>query len=153
MAIDADLEAHIAKRFDLLCEWGFPVTSDDLKYIVKSFLDSSRIQSCSRFKDNIPGNKWIKNFLRRNGLSRRNVSNIARRRASVDQTVISDYFDELKRTLEDVPAENVVNYDETALVDDPGKKKCIVKRGRKYPESVANHAKSGISVMFAGSAN
>lgn len=151
-AVDADFEAYIAKRFVLLCDWGFPVTSDVLKFIVKDYLDASRI-TISCFRDNIPGSKWIRNFIRRNGLSRRNVSNIARRRAAVDRTIITDYFNELKRTVENVPAENIVNYDETALVDDSGKRKCIVKRGTKYPEAVANHAKSGISVMFAGSAN
>jgi hypothetical protein len=38
------------------------------------------------------------------------------------------------------------------LADDPGSKKCIFKRGTKYPERVLNSSKSAISIMFAGSA-
>ncbi|XP_037068042.1 uncharacterized protein LOC119089446 [Pollicipes pollicipes] len=63
-----------------------------------------------------------------------------------------EYFKHLETSLDGATPENLVNYDETALGDDPSRKKVVVKRGMKYPESVKNHSKAGVSVMFGGSA-
>ena len=52
-----------------------------------------------------------------------------------------------------MPADNIINYDETNLSDDPGTKKCIFKRGVKYPERVINFSKGNISLLFSGSAS
>lgn len=53
----------------------------------------------------------------------------------------------------DVPPSNLVNYDKTNLVDDPGRKKIIVKRGCRYPERVCNSTKSATSLMCAAAAD
>ena len=39
---------------------------------------------------------------------------------------MSRYFDELGRTWDGVPAQNVLNYDETNMSDDPGKGRVIL---------------------------
>jgi hypothetical protein len=52
----------------------------------------------------------------------------------------------------DVLAENMYNYDETNLQDDPKCKKCFFIKGSKYCERVMNTTKQAISVMFCGSA-
>lgn len=52
----------------------------------------------------------------------------------------------------EVPAANIVNYDETNLADDPGRRKIITKHGTKYPERTMNHSKASVSIMIAGSA-
>ncbi|KAG8337476.1 hypothetical protein J6590_108274 [Homalodisca vitripennis] len=79
--------------------------------------------------------------------------NIKRSRAKLSPKVINDYFDELKDTVTDVPPDMIINYDETALSDDPGRRKLIFKRGCKYPERVVNKSKSNVSVMFAATAS
>lgn len=66
---------------------------------------------------------------------------------------MEEYFGYVEKELEGVPASNIINYDETNLSDDPGKKKVITKRGCKYPERVMNHSKSCTSLMFAGTAD
>ena len=91
----------------------------------------------------------IKSFIKRHKLANRTVTNISRKRANVDRAVINDFFDNVSVHLDSIDPDNIVNYDETALVADPGRRKCLVKRGMKYPEAVSNHAKSGTSVMFA----
>jgi len=48
---------------------------------------------------------------------------------------------------------NLYNYDETNLSDDPGSKKCLYKRGVKYPERAKDNTKASISLMFCGSAD
>jgi len=47
----------------------------------------------------------------------------------------------------------IFNYDETNLTDDTDVKKCVFRRGVKYPERVQDSTKSSISVMFCGAAD
>jgi len=45
---------------------------------------------------------------------------------------VKEYFDNLKQTIEndgaEIPPEQIYNYGETCLTDDPGTKECIFKR-------------------------
>lgn len=68
-------------------------------------------------------------------------------------TNLNNYFDNLTISLAGVSPSNIVNYDETNLTDDPGRRKLITKRGCKYPERVINHNKASTSVMFTASAD
>ncbi|XP_012551329.2 uncharacterized protein LOC101746451 [Bombyx mori] len=74
-------------------------------------------------------------------------------RAAVSPKIIEDYFIQLQNSTVGVPLGNIVNYDESNLADDPGKKKVLAKRGVKYPERVMNHTKSSTSLMLAASAD
>lgn len=139
-------EAHVVK----LAEFGFPTTDLDLRYIIKCFLDKQgRTVKC--FKNNLPGPDWSYSFRKRHPtLSVRTASNIKRVRAAIDEKVISDYFDNLETVLSNIPDENIWNYDETNLRDDPGASKVICKRGQKYVERIMESTKSCISLMFCG---
>lgn len=48
-----------------------------------------------------------------------------------------------------IPPGNILNYDETNMVDDQKSKKMIFKRSLKRSERVMNFTKSATSVMFA----
>ena len=63
------------------------------------------------------------------------------------------YFENPKQSIEGVKPEAILNYDETNLSDDPGRKKALCKRGMKYPERVMNSSKSSTSIMFCGTAS
>ena len=76
--------------------------------------------------------------------------NIIRKRAPVSKTAIISYFNNLQH--EDILPQNIINYDETNLSDDPGRKNVAVKKGTKYPERTINSPKSSASIMFAGTA-
>lgn len=58
----------------------------------------------------------------------------------------------LSHVVQDVPAQNILNYDETNLSDDPGQEKFIFKRVKKYPERIQNDSKGSINIMFVGTA-
>ncbi len=147
-------ETEIMMRLIQCAEWGYPVESLDLRMIVKSFLDHSGRKE-SRFTDNMPGREWAYSYLKRHKteISERMCQNIKRSRAKVSPEVIGQYFESVAKELEGVPPSNVINYDETNLSDDPGRKKVITKRGCKYPERIMNHSKSCTSLMFAGTAD
>lgn len=51
--------------------------------------------------------------------------------------------------LDGVALENIINYDETNLSDDPGKQKVYAKRGDKYDRRTMDSSKKSTSVMFA----
>lgn len=103
----------------------------------------------------MPGRDWANNFLERNKdiLAVRMCQNIKHSHASVSRTTISQYFDNLFNTLERIASSNILNYDETNLTDDPGRRKITTKRGTKYPERIMNQSKTSNSVMFAGIAD
>ncbi|CAG4957952.1 unnamed protein product [Parnassius apollo] len=116
---------YIIQYINVCAEWGYPLNSLDFRYIVKIHKDK---------------------------ISQRICQNIKRSRAAVSAEIITKYFEELQISLADVPAANIVNYDETNLADDPGRRKLITKRSTKYPERVMNHTKASVSLMIAGSA-
>ena len=102
------------------------------------------------FKDNMPGKEWVVSFLscHKEQLLRPCIrESIKRARAGVTPEVINSFFDNVTvtDTLTDVPLSNIMNYDETNLTDDPGRKRVIVIKGYKHPERVMNSSKSSVS--------
>lgn len=152
--LSRDIEEYIIEYLNVCSELGYPLDTYDLRMLVKGFLDKSDIQ-VKRFHNNMPGPDFVASFLRRHQdkISIRISQNIKRSRPSVSPEIIESYFDELKISLEGVPLANIINYDETNLSDDPGKRKVITKRGVKYPEKVMNHSKSSTSLMVAAAAD
>ncbi|XP_012553005.2 uncharacterized protein LOC105842971 [Bombyx mori] len=152
-ALDDDTEHHIVQYLNVCSDWGYPLDTYDLRIMVKLYLDNMGITH-NRFKDNMPGPDYATRFLKRHkdSISLRLCQNIKKSRARVSPDTIEEYFGELEETLKEIDPNNIVNYDETNLSDDPGRKKVIVKRGTKYPERVLNQSKSSISIMMAGTA-
>ena len=148
-----DEEKFIAEGIVKCAEWGVPLTTFDVRLIVKNYLDS-RGRNEKRFQNNTPGYEWAKCFINRQvGLSERMCQNIKRNRAAVTRKTMSTYFDNLKETLSGVPVGNIVNFDETNFCDDPGVTKVVVRRGAKHPERVIDSSKCSTSVMFAAAAD
>lgn len=153
-ALTTEEEKYIVENLNICGDWGYPLDTTDLRYIIKMYLDAMNIKH-HIFKNNLPGVDYIDGFLKRhnNNISQRICQNIKRSRAAVSPETIKGYFDELGKSLENVPIQNIINYDETNLTDDPGRKKVLVRRGCKYPERVVNHSKGSISLMMAATAN
>ncbi|CAB3255471.1 unnamed protein product [Arctia plantaginis] len=103
----------------------------------------------------MPGPDFMSCFLKRHKyqISKRLSQNIKRSRAAISPDTIKAYFEELQNSLEGIPPINIVNYDETNLSDDPGRKRVLVKRSVKYPERIMNHTKGSISLMIAAAAD
>jgi len=135
-------------------KWGFPLTSKDIGFIVKNYLDTEGRKE-QRFKDNLPGQDWLKLFLHRHNdvLTVKLCENIKRARVAVSCDTINLFFEELTKTIEGVDPELIINYDETNMTDDPGKKKVVVRRGTKHAECIKDTSKSSTSVMFCGTAS
>lgn len=163
LALLPEEEKALVNHLQVVAEWGFPCSLVDLRMVTKQALDKSG-KRVKEFKENLPSMDWARGFLKRhsNTLTQRLAQNIKTGRAKVGKKIVEEYFANLANTLKDknenneeigVPASHIFNYDETNLSDDPGRKKCIFKRGVKYPERVKDSTKSAISIMFCGSAS
>ncbi|KAF2905583.1 hypothetical protein ILUMI_00592 [Ignelater luminosus] len=60
---------------------------------------------------------------------------------------------ELRVTSKDILPIVQINYDESALSDDPDKRKLIFKSGYRYPERAMNASKASVSLMFVATAS
>ena len=118
--LTAEEESLIAQHCIAVSDSGFPVEDQELRKIVKVYLDKKGLK-ISGFNDNYPGCDWAENFLKRQKqLANRFASNIKKSRASVNQEIIPDFFQNYKIESYNVPPANIWNYEETNLNDDPG---------------------------------
>ena len=147
------MERAIVDHLCIVSDWGFPFDMMDLRMSVKCLLDKAGVKH-KKFQNNFPGEDWAVSFLKRHKdrINNRMCQNISKKRAKINTETINSCFDELEKTLERIPPENIINYDETNLTDDPGRKRMIFKRGTNYPERIMNGTKSSTSIMLAGSA-
>lgn len=72
-------------------DFGFPITEEDLRNIVKDYVTKIS-RTVKEFKEgSYPGTDWVKGFLKRHPeLSVRFVPNIKRARASVNEAVLKN---------------------------------------------------------------
>ena len=151
-------EKSLVTHAQTVSEWGFPLTTLDLRMVAKTYLDQKGRKE-KVFKNNMPSSEWARSFLKRhrNSLTQRTCQNIKKVRAGICVADVNRYFENLRISLQKddgstVEASNIFNYDETNLTDDPGVKKCVFRRGIKYPERVRDSTKSSTSIMFCGNA-
>lgn len=150
--LEYEEERLILNRVQLLCNYGFPATTLDVQHYIQAYLNTKN-RVIPQFQNNLPGKEYMWYFLKRHkDYTKRLTSNIKRARAAVDERILREFHENLEKEVTGVPPENIWNFDETALVNDPGRTKCIMKRGTRYPERVINNTKAGVSVMFCGNA-
>lgn len=142
-------EENILKRAIITAsEWGFPLEKEDIKDLVHGYI-MRQGKNAKKFRNSRPGDSWYYGFVaRHNDLSIRLSENIKRSRAAVSIEILNEYFDNLSTSLKDVPPENILNYDESGFVDDPGRNKVLVRKKSKHAERVMDFSKSNNSVMF-----
>jgi len=152
-------ELEIVKYMHTVSEWGFPFDYTDLRICVRTMLNKQG-RKVEIFQNNLPSTDWARSFLQRHtaALVNRKCQNIKSVRSSVSAVEVTKYFDNMADTLKNpdgtlIPPSHIFNYDETNLSDDPGSRKCIFKRGVKYPERVMDSTKSSTSIMFCGAAS
>ena len=65
---------------------------------------------------------------------------------------MNHYFDNIHEWLEGIAPNNIFNYGEANVKDNPGSKTVTVRRGKNRVERKTYHLKSSTSVMFCGNA-
>lgn len=145
--LTAEEESIIVERLLIMGRWGFPLNRHDLAHLIKAYLD--RVGRSTRFTDNLPGPDFTKGFLKRHPQLTVRVANLIKRsRAAVSHQDVHDFFDRYETVVANIPPQNLWNYDETNMRDNPGAQQAIFQKGVKYAEQVRDHSKSSISMMF-----
>jgi hypothetical protein len=143
--------AVIVEMLLLLGEWGFPFTSEDLRHFFKSYLDKK-----GRFYHlrGQPSHKKVCGLLHQEAPSVLPAHHQLHQaiQGGLSRKEVKTFFDNFQKSAEGVRPENMWNYDESNLRDDPGSKKCLFKKGTKYCEMVQNTSKQATSIMMCGSA-
>ena len=94
-ALQDNLEQHILNSVDLLTDWKVLFDGFSIRCLVKAYLDTKcDITLC--FKENMPGNNWLRGFVKRCNLTKRIANNVKAARAEVKHEVINNYFDNLE---------------------------------------------------------
>ena len=145
-------ERSLLRSIDLLAEWIVPMTGLDIRLLVKEYLDHSGVNEF-RFKQNCPGVDWLRGFIARHKLSKRFADNVKSARAEITREAVITYFDNLEASLAGVEPNNIFNYDETNVTDEPGTIAVVCRRGLRRVERKIQHSKAAISLMYCGSAS
>lgn len=87
--------------------------------MVKSYRDDSGRKT--KFKDNYPSYDRSVGFMNRHQqLSHPLVKSTKSKRAKVTPEMVSKFFDNFEKVVQNVPPENILNYDESAFIDNAG---------------------------------
>lgn len=143
-------EQSFVQHLLLLAEYDIPITTDELKMCVRNYLEEAG-REVKFFKNNTPGKEWVYGFLRRHScISQRVAENVKLIRAAVNEKTLEDYIAHLEKSLEGIPPENIYNYDETNLRDDPGKKKVDILSFCIFFLQSSGSGTQPLCVLFSG---
>ena len=151
-ALSKSEELKIKHTIDSLTSWREPMSKTDIKLLVKVYLDKKGMLIES-FKENYPGDDWMALFIKRHGLTQRFAQNVKPSRTKVNADVINNFFDNWEIEAKNVPKENICNFDETNVTNQPGTKKVICRKGIKQVERKVEHSKASVSLMYSGFAD
>lgn len=123
-------ENNLVKGIIKCSDWGFPLNRLDVRKIVQTYLNKQKIKN-KTFKNNMPGPDWVRAFIDRHSeLSECFANHIKRSRAQVGTEVLKEYHGILTNYLGGLESNQVFNYNETNLADNPGRKKSLQKRNK-----------------------
>lgn len=123
--LTATEEKVLIDLLSVAAKWGCPFEVRHVQIIVRDYLNSipRKVPAFER-NNNTPQPDWVRSLLKRHPeVKNKFAENIKRSRSAVSREVLRKFYDELTVTMEGVDPRNVVNYDESAFVDDPRRKK------------------------------
>ncbi|KAI5646769.1 DDE superfamily endonuclease domain-containing protein [Phthorimaea operculella] len=153
-------ENRIVDWIHYLGRSGFPITKVQLIETVAKLTEE--LKRTNRFKDGVPGKKWIHGFLKRNPtVSLRISKNLPTSRNQVTEEALKSWFQRVYEYLQsknmlDVleDPQRIFNCDETGFFLCPKEKKVLVRKGSKRVYNrVDNDEKECLTVLVNVSAN
>lgn len=140
-------EAALAKYCSNMAKLGFPLHSEDIKGSIQAVL-----KKCPRqnpFKDDRPGRKWLKNFLKRHpNVDKLNTEAISMARALVSKESIMYWFSQLRQYFADSQSQSLAivwtfltTTDEFLIVMRLGAKPALIRirfQAQRFQEPIRN---------------
>lgn len=143
-----------------LMKKGFPLKIENLQRSVSKFLEEN--PRPNPFKDNYPGDGWVKAFLKRHpDIVQRTSEGVTQSSANISEQDIRKWFTEIHQYLEEIgllhlldDPTRVFNGDESGFQLCPKTGKVLAVKGTKNVYSIdTNNSKESITVMFTFSAS
>ena len=113
-----------------------------------------------QFNDNLPSKDWTRLFVKRNkdAIELRKCQNLTPSKAALSAEDVTTFLSNLRQSLAEgdrngTQPQNLFNYDETNLSNDPGTKTRVFKRSAMYPEKIRSSSEAAVSLMFCGSSS
>ncbi|KAB0790136.1 hypothetical protein PPYR_14990, partial [Photinus pyralis] len=134
----------------------FGISRKELLEIVGQYIAKNKIST--PFKNNVPSGDWFLEFKKRHNLSIKKPEIVKyARKKNTDPFVISEYFQLLEKTLNDLklidaPAK-IWNMDETSFCTDPSRTKVVGVKGVSSTRITAGSGRNNTTVLFAASAS
>lgn len=158
--LSPDVENRAVSWILDMAKRGFPVNTRKLTdYVAQNIRDSGKV---TKFKNGVPGKKWVKHFLQRHpNIARRVPSVLPKYRAIVKEGQIRSWFKEIGDFIElegfqDVLLDpsRIFNMDETAVRTIPTKDVVLAEVGSRYVHArVGNSDKESYTALFGASAS
>ena len=152
----------IVDALEQCSKMGWPCGDDEVKQMVRSFLDSTGQETC--FVNNTPGKDWKISFRRcwSERVSMRKTEILSKKRAeNFNEETLNNFFEIYKTVLEDsgiLEADDttarIFNTDETGMGTNSNQRKLFFKKGAKNVYlQIPNEGKSMYTVLMCGSAD
>lgn len=155
-AIPIEHETRLAAALKIMESWGFGISRQEVFQIVTEFIKINKIKT--PFRDDCPGDDWFMNFKRRQNLSIKKPQSVEySRKKMTDPFVINNYFDILKKALDDLnlndSPELIWNLDESSFSHDPYKTKIVGARGKPSSRTTSGPGRENTTILSAVSAS
>lgn len=154
--LPSDVEQQIAANLRTMEKWGYGLSVEEFKEKIRDFVALNNISN--PFKNNTPGDDWVNSFRKRHNLSLKKPQSLEYcRKKATDPFLVNEYFDILKKTLENLgltdSPDRVFNLDETSLCTDPSRIKILGAKGKPSSRIIAGSGKENITVLAGASAS
>ncbi|KAJ8936415.1 hypothetical protein NQ318_014852 [Aromia moschata] len=128
-ALSHDVEQRIADCIKTLEKWGMGLSKKEVLQLIGRYVNENNL--VTPFKNGIPGNDYFIRFKNAFNLSQKKPQSVeVARKRSMDPFVIYNYFNILKEHIQNVPASQIYNIDETSFCLDPSRTKVVGERGK-----------------------
>lgn len=150
-ALPHDVEQRIADSIKILEKWGMGLSKTEVLQLIGRYVKENNI--VTPFKNGIPGNDYFIRFKNAFHLSQKKPQSVeVARKRSMDPFVIYDYFNIIKEHIENIPASQIYNIDETGFCLDPSRIKVVGEKGKAAHRTTSGPGRENITVLLGGNA-
>ncbi|CAH2011313.1 unnamed protein product [Acanthoscelides obtectus] len=150
-ALPYDVEQKFSNSIKILEKWGMGLSKREVLQLIGRYVKDNNI--VTPFKNGVPGNDYFVRFTKAFHLSQKKPQSVeVARKRSMDPFVMYDYFNILKQHIENIPASQIYNIDETGFCLDPSRIKVVGEKGRAAHRTTSGPARENITVLLGGNA-
>src|SRR5258705_9168362 len=160
-------EIELATCLSTMARWGFGLTREEVKQQVQVWIQTNKEKQSefgikladNPFKDDCPGDDWLRSFMERHKLSSKKPSQLekARKTATSDPFIIYGFYNLVEKCMNELKILHkhayILNLDETGMSIDPVNTKVVAPKGEKASRVTGTPGRESITVLACISAD